>query len=413
MRAFQIPVWWPRGLRRALAGLFWIGLCLPVWQQVSGRPADVRLNGAETRVAAPVLTWKSWFSGEFSRQAADWMEQRVGFRGWLVKGGNQLSYSLFGRTIACASGKVMIGRDRWLFERSYVQHYLRRPGIAPAARDALVADCAAVGRALAQRGAAFVVLVAPSKAEIWPENLPAEVRPGDRLAALTNAYDALVPPLTAAGVRVLDAHRLFLEWKPTHPPLFAPGGTHWNYHGAQLVAQELFAGLRDLPAFAGLPVPSVTGFDRLPAGGTDVDLRDLINLWRFEPHGPPRVAFPRLAPPPAEAAAPTLDVLLIGDSFGFQMVDALARTRLVRNLDFLYYAKRRAAYDLSSPDWETVYSLRHRRADRGPFKATPNAIAQRLEGRALVLLVVNEIQLRDAGWGFLAAARAALGDPAR
>ncbi len=402
----------PRGV---LALLFWAGLCLPLFQQLTHLPRDVRLAGVENRAEVPRLTWRTWFSGEFGRAFPSWFEQRIGLRGWLVKSGNQAGYAIFRRTVRSANQNVVIGRDHWLYERIYVQHYLRRIGIRDAARDDFVRALAGLDRALAARGRDLVVVVAPSKVEIHPEHLPPDMQLDRRQAVgQTNAYEALLPALRAEGVRVVDGHQLFMDAKADHPPLFASGGTHWNGYGAQLTVQALFELLRSRPNSPELPLPRVAGAEWGPAEGTDLDLRRLLNLWWFEPGGPPAVPYPRLSiesPAPA-GAMPVPRVLIVGDSFSFQFVDALAQPRLVGEVEMFYYFKRRFIYNLADARDSASRTLNHIRADRGPMVQDPAWLARHLEAASLVLLVVNEIQLRDCGWGFPAAALAALTPPA-
>lgn len=398
----------PRGV---LALLFWAGLCLPLFQQLTGLPRDVRLAGVENRAAMPPLTWQNWFNGEFSRAFPTWFDQRIGLRGWLVKSGNQAGYALFRRTVRSANQNVVIGSNYWLYERIYVQHYLRRIGIRDAVRTNFVHELAALDRALTARGIGLVVVVAPSKVEINPEHLPADMRRDPRQAGgLTNAYEALLPAMLAEGIRIVDGHRLFADSKADHPPLFAPGGTHWNGYGAQLAVQALFESLRHQPGGSRLPLPRVVGAEWGPAEGTDLDLRRLLNLWWCEPGGPPEVPYPRLSVAPSLPAGelPVQRVLIVGDSFSYQFVDALAQTRLVREVELLYYFKRRFMYDLTAPRANGSRTLNHIRADRGPLVQDPVWLARHLEAASLVVLVINEIQLRDCAWGFPAAALAAL-----
>src|SRR6185436_14861396 len=97
--------------------------------------------------------------------------------------------------------------------------------------------------ALAARGIAFALVIAPNKAAVYPEFLPAgflhpeDVRP-------PAAYDRMRPMLAEEGVHVVDGRAILLAEKGrSDVPLFPPGGVHWNRYAAHLVVDQLFAEL--------------------------------------------------------------------------------------------------------------------------------------------------------------------------
>lgn len=393
-----------RLLRVALAALLGLFLALPLLRQTTGWPGDVKLAGVEPPVPPPRLSWRGWFDGHVAAAVEPWLQRHLGMRGTLVALANQADYSLFHRPPGRGGTSLVVGRDYWLYEREYVRHYTRRLGLRDADRDRFVGELAALQQALAARGIAFVLLIAPSKAEIVPEHLPPGVPAPPPPGVRTNAYEALLPMLRAAGVNVLDAHRLFQTWRAAGPPLFAPGGTHWNYYGAQCVTEALLDRLPAAPTRARL-----AGFDLRPPVGTDIDLRALLNLWRFEPPGSIRVPFPRMtaAPPPGTPPeGPAL--LVVGDSFSYTLLDSLARSRAVPRATLLYYFKRRFTYDWRAPADPPPDVLEHWRHDRGALDPESLDWASLLFDKQAVILEINEIQLRSLGWGFPEAARRAL-----
>ena len=88
-----------------------------------------------------------------------------------------------------------------------------------------------------------------------------------------------------------------------------------------------------------------------------------------------------------------------GDSFAFTLVDSLYRTRALRDVQLLYYFKRRYAYDFTPEPGKRT--LQHEKFDCGPVTAASLDWAQVLLTRKLVLLEINAIMLPSGGWGWL------------
>jgi alginate O-acetyltransferase complex protein AlgJ len=392
--------------RRGLVAAFAVLLALPLVQQTTGRPRDARLNGTEKRSGFPPLALRTWFDGTFARELETWYVAHAGFRGLLVKLGNQTRYSLFRRLPKSSGTPIVVGRDYWLYEAEYVRHYTRRPGWRQAAAEEFARTLRALQDALADRGIAFVLVISPSKPEIYPEFLPATSVPPAANPA-PNAYATLRPLLDREGVRVVDAHALFKTWRaraPDGPLLFARGGTHWNYYGCFRCVAELLARAHQ---DAGLAVasPRLQGVTFAKPVGTDTDLLDLLNLFRFQPGGPPKSPYPQVAVDPLPADERP-DALLVGDSFTFALIDGLSHARALRCVDLLYYFKRQYTYDLpAAPD---KWPLPHTQYERGPVTAATLDWSRALFGKKLVILEMNEIMLSSQGWGFPEAALVAL-----
>ncbi|MDD5704833.1 MAG: hypothetical protein PHR35_02840 [Kiritimatiellae bacterium] len=389
-----------RAARLAALVCLALGLALPLLSAVCGVPRDVRLAGAERPSPGPSLTWRQWFDGGFARAVEPWLTRRLGLRGVAVRTANQINYSLFGRLPVSAGTPIMAGRGGWLYEMEYVRHYKRRFGMHTEDAENFVAAVSGLQRVLAQRGIAFALLISPSKAEIYSEHLPAEARVAAEAARAvrTNAYERLLPRLHAAGVPVVDMHAGFLAWKGEGTPLFPPGGTHWNHYGAQRTLAEAFAAARAQPAGRRLPeLPAIAGVATRAPVGSDTDLLDLLNLWRFRAGAPTSVPFPMLAPLPAARQG---RVLLVGDSFTFTLIDALARTGAMTGADFLYYFKRRYRYDWSGAVEPRLLTIPHGDHDLGPISPGEINWNELLTDTRLVVLEINEIFLRHGGWGF-------------
>ena len=394
---------WARTLSLAgMAAVFALVFC-GTW---CGFPPDVRLGGVERGAAVPPPGWRAWLDGAFAAAVEPWLARNLGWRGIGIRTANQVNHALFRRPPGGANTSVMIGADGWLFEKAYVRERTRRPAFRPGVADTFAADLARLQRICRQRGTAFAVLIAPSKAEIYPERLPEPFR---RLppaaAARTNAYQQLAAALRGAEVACVDAHAAFLEWKRGGVDLFPPGGTHWNHYGAQRALERLWQTLREQPTLRDLPaLPALAGHRPRPPVGTDNDLARLLNLWTFGPGGRRPVPFPVLEETPAPAAAP-LRIAVAGDSFAFTLIDALACAGVRGEVDFFFYCRHHYQTRLTGERRETAVSV-----DLGDIGFDAVAAHPRLATADILILVFNEIHARKCGWGLPAVlARAGAG----
>lgn len=387
-------------IRRAMVAVFCILLAAPTVAKFLRWPPDAKLHGAEERIHMPQFLWPDWFGGAYQRKVEVYLAQRTGLRGFFVKLRNQANYSLFGKLAGGDGTRCREGTDSWLYEEVYLREYMW-PSVMPQDRVSLFSRrVAALQHTLADQGIEFLLVVAPSKAEVYPERMPDSVRRAKRASGKANAYEALIPALAEQNVRFLDTHRLFLDLKTNHPPLFAPGGTHWNYYGVQIAAHEAMKRIETETALRFPVVPDIERAVWQQPVGTDLDLHNMLNLWRFEPHGVAEVPYPVMKPVARRDGVAKVKVVIVGDSFGFTLVDALARTEAFDRIELLYYFKRRFSYNLDGTHPGGGWMLPHGTFEIGPFDKNTLDWDATLAEAKLVILEINETLLGDEGWRF-------------
>ena len=121
---------------------------------------------------------------------------------------------------------VLIGPHLSLIEPAYLEEYCLVRHEADELRP-FVQDLRRFQDFCASQGTAFVLVITPSKATLYPENMPAgwlrRYHPGPR------DYDHLLPLLRERGIHYVDGHRLTTELKARPPvPVFPIGGIHWG-----------------------------------------------------------------------------------------------------------------------------------------------------------------------------------------
>lgn len=403
----------PSILRRCLQGgliaVFSAVLVLPAAQQATGHPREKRLGGFRYRFSAfPAWTWTSWTRGEYSSTVEAWTQEHVGLRGWLVHINRQLRYSLFGQAEAAPLRKraLVIGAPPVLYENILLADALRPPQIAPDRMETLAARLARTQTLLRRQGMAFVVIVAPNKALIYTESLPGWAR--GRVRDDHTDYKPFVEALGRHRVPCLDTMALFRELKPQHTDLIPPHAIHWGHHGAWIAWQRTVPLLNGQGLPVHIPVPETEALVMDHPTSMNQELLGQLNVF-FSRHGDPiPSAYPVAADLP-EGVEPMLDVLVVGDSFGFTFADALSRSRLCRSIDFWFYMKteRRATPSFDSrrrrliPNIDAIGAL------------TPSDENGRrvLAGKNVVILLMTTFNIDKETWGFDRLVNRLYGDP--
>jgi hypothetical protein len=379
---------------RVRVGVFLALLLVPLLPPAAGLPEWAPLAGVEQEIGREALTARSWWSGAFQQSFEAWFARRLPLRAHLVRTDNQANLSLFGR-VRTGGTAISIGRENWLYEQVYVRPYNRPARTDPAGVEENVGALRRLRDLLERRGVALVLVIAPSKAEIYPEYLTPELTRG-RIAR-RSPYELMAPRLAAAGLDLVDGHRLFLEERARGGALlFARGGTHWNHYGASLVVGRILAALeRRRPGrFVQLQLRGARVDDEV--WSTDNDLGELLNVWHRAPFRGPQT-HPVLERAAAGRELPRL--LFVGDSFSLTLATIMEEERLARPSDVLYYFKRR---------------LRYPGPASAPLAGARFDAAREVAGLDAVVIVTSETTLPRVGFGFVPAAVAGLaaaGDP--
>lgn len=363
--------------------LFSLVLALPLVQMATGLPPDYPLAGVETTATRPAAGWAAWWNGTLQPDFDGWINQRIGLRGWLVRTANQLNYALFRELPRRSGTQVLLGRDGMLYEKVYVDAYNRSGRRLGKELRNISASTKRLQDRLAADGIAFLLVIAPSKAEIYPEFLPPEADVAGRPARRSN-YENFVKYLRADGVNLVDAHELFLQWKtaPGAPRLFANGGTHWNEYGAARVAAEIARRLRTATG-KDLPTVEIVGaVTNRTIVGEDNDLGELVNLWSGRPLAGPQV-HPVVDVRPG---AHLPDVLFVGDSFVFTLTNFMDRHGLYRKRNTYYYYNREYFWPA---------------APNAPLDKRQLDLLAEVRGRDAVVIEVGEYWLPRVGFGFV------------
>ena len=295
------------------------------------------LKGAEAEAPAPVWSLQALRSGTTVTAISKWFDARIGLRSFWVRLDNQIDYTFFNQVVDRSDGTRLVrAPGDWFYERQYIEYATSKSSISEDEFRQRIERMRRVEEKLARRGIPLLYVVAPSKAAIYPEHVPAELFRKNPPEQTTTSWEIASGLLPGSGVSYIDGPALYDRWKREGAPdLFARSGTHWSYSSTLRIWELIRAALNPrlkhpIPAFAELP--SSPGRPR----GNDRDLLDLANLLWPKPYEHP-LAKPVLRSQKEVPAERLPRILWIHDIFGWVLIEELYEANAARPSDSLYY----------------------------------------------------------------------------
>ena len=367
--------------KRLLLGGLLLLLLLPAIQAKFGWVAVSPLDGYSDQAPRASFSWDALRDNTFQNQLEAYLQDRVGFRSWLLRMRNQLAYSVFGLSRVSI---VTVGRHDVLFQPISIEvflghDYAGREMVHRVKRLKLVQD------SLRAHGTELLLVAAPGKARIVPDMLPAQYAAQPRGAS---NYDVVAMAARRYGLNLLDAAALLKSWQDTtHFPLFPRGGTHWSGYAVSLVADTLFRRVesltkRDLPDFASHGYTVATTADSVRF--TDDDIQNVMNrLWKVPPAP---LAYPKVVFGP-EAGKQRVNALVIGDSFAQSFYNFYPYYQRLFTPESRYWASfEHVFWPDNAPESHLVRDL---------------SLKEQLAGRDIVIIIATEQNFGQLGFGFI------------
>jgi len=219
-----------------------------------------------------------------------YFNDRVGLRKLMIGSKSLLTYSLLG---VSPSPKVVVGRSdgdrRWLFLDPSVIHdgigFESSLGLKPYSAVELqniAARLVQMRDLVRGSGARFVVVICPDKHTVYPEYLPAHLRPAPGTVSRLDQFWAMAA-VELKDLPLIDMRPLLRQAKGSMQ-LYYPSDTHWTWRSGYLAYQAVtealsaqdpsrpIAALSNLPWALGPPwVGDLVTLMGIPAIGGDVD----------------------------------------------------------------------------------------------------------------------------------------------
>ena len=170
---------------------------LPLFQRATGSSRRIPLQAWRGRRRDRTWDWRPGGTATLQSEFDTWFNQRIGLRGFFVRTSNQINYTLFRRVAQERGTQVLIGKGGFLFEKAYVGCLQPGRRALPEAELQVGAATRRLQDELAARGIAFLLVIAPSKAEIYPDFLPDSRR--GRAAGRRSDYQNIVDPAASTA----------------------------------------------------------------------------------------------------------------------------------------------------------------------------------------------------------------------
>jgi alginate O-acetyltransferase complex protein AlgJ len=263
--------------------------------------ANRTLYGITIKSDLPSVSLASWLNGDLQKRANALVSDNFAGRELLIRIFNQTLYAAFHKSYMNLE-MIIVGKHGDLFERNYLAVYGRFEDPIPNAEaEALVVMMKYLSERLKELGSCFVFVITPSKATIYPKDIPDRYLANfkSRERRLTN-YEVLVPLLQKYGIPYVDGRKITLDHKSAFPVRAYPKtGTHWTRAVAFFTTLALIKTIeresgREMPQLSesiesidrrpdSRPIPADaeqrrTGKIPVEADSVDDDLFKLLNL---------------------------------------------------------------------------------------------------------------------------------------
>ena len=341
-----------------------------------------KLNGTFEPAVEVEFDWYLWWDGTYSDLKTKWINENFGLRNDLVRFNNQIRFTVFKKS--CTSDFI-IGKDSYLYQLGYVEQYT---GILYQGKKVLedsVKKIKQLQEELVKHNKHFLIVLAPSKARVYPEYLPDKDQQNKAEESNYSVYKRL---FDENGIHYIDVNQWFLQKKDTSTfPLFPKLGVHWSRVEAIRVADSINKYLERL-SNSTIPLVQITKLNKLDTLQLpDCDAIKLQNILVYP-------SYPKMAYPEAQiinANKATYNLMVISDSFWWDIYERQIPWYCYRNNEFWYYNK--TAY---SNNW------------LGSKQVEDLDVARHILQNDFVVVVCAESNLNTLGFGFISHALTAL-----
>ncbi len=339
------------------------------WEKILPLKGDIK------EIEAPYLDENTWFGGEFQKQVDPYLRQEFGYRNLLLRGQNELDYSLFGQLNA---RNTILGKEGFLYEKNYIDAYTGKDFLGTPALAKKVGKMKEVQEQLEASGKDFLVMLAAGKASFFPEFIPGHY---GKESDSTN-YKTYASELTKQEVNFIDFNSWFLSIKgKTEYPIYPKTGIHWTRYAMAMVADSILHRVEkmrdiDLPD---LDYSEVEFVDEVRS--TDKDIEDGIN--KLFPIDNWKYAYANVKIDSVGKDRPSM--LIISDSFYWGLYSMGISDKVFKDGQFWYY--NYAVFPRHFKDKEWIYEKVN--------------LKEEIEKHDIIMLMSTEGNLARFPYGFI------------
>lgn len=372
-------------LRKTLLACLLLVLLLPWIQRHSGIFTVKPLNGHEKKADTAIWSASAWLEGRFQYDYEKELARTQGLREPLIRLHNQIEYTFFDRIFAEA---VVLGKKGYLYDPKHLNAYSGNDFRGEVSIRSTVRQVKYINDALQPFHKTVILAIAPGKATFCPEYVPDGITRAK--SGQTNA-ETFIREAKKQGVPLIDYYHILLRQKRLSTyPLFSKYGIHWSHYAAFQAMDTLLATIEKHYQIK-LAEPHVTRVQKAQAKEADIDLLQLMNLWKNPEL--PLMGYPELQWKSTPATS-TPSVLVIADSY-YWNINGYAISNAFSNYHFWFYNNE-------------IHPI----AANGPRLTRQLDLKKEIAQHDIILVLSSDANLYQFGWGFFEQMEKMLRDPA-
>ncbi len=315
-------------IKKGLFSFLFIVLLLPFIQQNLPFIKSGQLAGFADYAKNIEFSREKWFDGSYQQEKNKYYNDNTGFRPDMVRLNNQIEFSLFKKM----AGGVVLGHNNFLFHDSYIDAY---NGVDFAGKKVILErllKLKAISDTLGRLGKTFLLVYAPNKAFLYPQNIP---EPYDHQKKEKNNLEVYKQIGDSIGLKQIDFNSWFISIKDTcRELLIAKQGIHWTIYGAYIAGDSLVKCIENIRNIH-MPHPVLSRIIHTHSpNAADVDIKELTNL--IFPLAEETFSYPDFKyTDDTSKTRPRL--IFIGDSFVFNMINNKILQNTSSDWQFWFY----------------------------------------------------------------------------
>lgn len=253
---------------------FNLGICVILCMfSILGYSPQIHLSGVTVATEKPNATISSIMDGSYQTQYDAWYATNFPVRSALVKGYNQIKYSVRGQI-----GSVIPGRDNDLHGDLWLDGFINTK-LSEEILNQYTDDLTTIKEEMKKQNKIFLYLISPNKSELYSETMPWNYRLSMKYVSDTPSIkNQVLSVLAKTQIPYYDTTLTMLDLKKSgmiQP--YSKTGIHWNSYGGG----EALKGYLNMLNIMGANVPEllpVYSIDPIPEE-EDVDYKELLNLY--------------------------------------------------------------------------------------------------------------------------------------
>lgn len=205
-----------------------------------------------------------------------YLTDRIAFRAQMIQASSYIDYFLFKKSLI---PNVVIGKNGQLFynEKNELidtnEYLLGNSQVSEEQLDAIVQVQKEIQQQMDDRGIQYLIVVAPTKQAIYPEDLPEYYK--DVEGYSTPKEQILDRLRSETSISILDLTDALLEEKALHP-VYLKTDSHWNYFGSFRGYEEIVSFLKN--TYPEIPLLPRDMFTYSTAPEYDQNLSKMLSL---------------------------------------------------------------------------------------------------------------------------------------